>query len=38
VIIPCVVWITLLAYALDRVLLLFSRRAFRWAHFAGGAL
>jgi NitT/TauT family transport system permease protein len=38
VIIPYVAWITLLAYALDRLLLLFSRRAFRWAHFGGGGL
>ena len=38
VIIPYVVWITLLAYALDRLLLLFSRRAFRWAHLGGTGL
>lgn len=38
VIIPYVAWITLLAYALDRLLLLFSRRAFRWAHLGGANL
>lgn len=38
VILPYVAWITLLAYALDRLLLLFSRRVFRWAHFGGGGL
>lgn len=38
VIIPYVAWITLLAYGIDRLLLLFSRRAFRWAHFSGGGL
>ena len=38
VIIPYVAWITLLAYGLDRLLLLFSRRAFRWAHLGGSGL
>ena len=38
VILPYVVWITLLAYTLDRLLLLFSRSAFRWAHLGGGRL
>lgn len=38
IIIPYVAWITLLAYALDRLLHAFSRRAFRWAHLAGESL
>ena len=38
VILPYVAWITLLAYAIDRLLLLFSRRAFRWAHLSGSGL
>ena len=38
VILPYVVWITLIAYAIDRILLLFSQRAFRWAHLGGGRL
>lgn len=38
VIIPYVVWITLLAFALDRLLQVFSRRAFRWAHLEGESL
>jgi NitT/TauT family transport system permease protein len=38
VIIPYVAWITLLAYLLDRLLGLFSRRAFRWAHLSGETL
>ena len=38
VIIPYVIWITLLAYLIDRALLLFSRLAFRWAHFSGRSL
>ena len=38
VIIPYVIWITLLAYLIDRMLLLFSRLAFRWAHFSGRSL
>ena len=31
-------WITLLAYLIDRLLLMLSRRAFRWAHLEGDAL
>lgn len=38
VILPYVVWITLLAFLLDRLLLLLSRRAFRWHHVGGDAL
>lgn len=38
VIIPYVVWITLLAYIIDRLLHAFSRRAFRWAHLQGESL
>lgn len=38
VIIPYVIWITLLAYLLDRGLQLLSRRAFRWAHLEGESL
>lgn len=38
VILPYVAWITLLAYALDRVLHLLSRRLFRWAHLSGESL
>lgn len=38
VIIPYVIWITLLAYAIDRLLRAFSRRAFRWAHLEGESL
>ena len=38
VILPYVVWITLLAFLLDRALLLLSRRSFRWHHFGGDAL
>ena len=38
VIIPYVAWITFLAFALDRLLQLFSRRAFRWAHLEGESL
>ena len=38
IIIPYVVWITLLAYILDRLLHAFSRRAFRWAHLQGESL
>lgn len=32
IILPYVFWITLIAYILDRALLLLSRRAFPWAH------
>ncbi|MBO6755633.1 MAG: ABC transporter permease subunit [Roseibium sp.] len=38
IILPYVVWITLLAFVLDRLLLLLSRRAFRWHHLEGEAL
>ena len=38
VILPYVVWITLLAYILDRLLHLFSLRLFRWAHMNGESL
>jgi len=38
VILPYVAWITLLAYALDRILHLLSRRLFRWAHLTGESL
>lgn len=38
VILPYVVWITLLAFAIDLVLKLLSRRAFRWAHLGGESL
>nr|WP_245198252.1 ABC transporter permease subunit [Jiella mangrovi] len=38
VILPYVVWITLLAYVIDRALALFSRRVFPWAHLTGDAL
>ncbi|MEN0000607.1 MAG: ABC transporter permease [Pseudomonadota bacterium] len=38
VILPYVIWITLLAYIIDRLLLMASKRAFRWAHLQGGSL
>ncbi len=38
IILPYVIWITLLAYIIDRLLLLFSQRAFRWAHLQGDSL
>jgi NitT/TauT family transport system permease protein len=38
VILPYVFWITLLAYLIDRSLLLLSRRAFRWYHLGGESL
>jgi NitT/TauT family transport system permease protein len=38
VILPYVVWITLIAFALDRMLLAYSRRRYRWAHLSGQAL
>jgi len=38
VILPYVVWITLLAFLLDLLLRLASRRMFRWAHLGGDAL
>lgn len=38
VILPYVIWITLLAFVIDRLLLLASRRAFRWHHLGGDSL
>lgn len=38
VILPYVVWITLLAYILDQLLLLLSKRAFGWHHLGGESL
>jgi len=38
VILPYVAWITLLAYALDRIFQALSRRLFRWAHLEGESL
>ena len=38
VILPYVVWITLLAFVIDRLLLLLSRRLFPWHHLEGDAL
>lgn len=38
VILPYVVWITLLAYLIDRLLLALSRRAFPWHHMQGQSL
>ncbi|MEM0900611.1 MAG: ABC transporter permease subunit [Pseudomonadota bacterium] len=38
VILPYVLWITLLAFAIDRLLLLLSQRSFRWAHLEGSSL
>ena len=38
VILPYVAWITLLAYTLDRIFYLLSRRLFRWAHLEGESL
>lgn len=38
IILPYVVWITLLAFALDQCLRAASRRAFGWAHLSGGEL
>ncbi|MGE0585755.1 MAG: ABC transporter permease [Flavobacteriaceae bacterium] len=38
VILPYVFWITLLAYLIDRLLLLVSRRAFAWHHAGGNSL
>ena len=38
VILPYVAWITLIAYGLDRVLLVASKRLFAWAHLKGDAL
>ncbi|WP_088348085.1 MULTISPECIES: ABC transporter permease [Rhodomicrobium] len=38
VILPYVAWITLIAFALDRLLYLYSKRRYAWAHIEGGAL
>jgi len=38
VILPYVVWITLLAFLLDRLLLILSKRMCRWHHLSGDAL
>jgi len=38
VILPYVVWITLLAFIIDRLLLLLSKRAFPWHHLGGESL
>lgn len=38
VILPYVVWITLLAFLIDRLLLALSRRAFPWHHLGGESL
>ncbi|MCR9257819.1 MAG: ABC transporter permease subunit [Alphaproteobacteria bacterium] len=37
-ILPYVVWITVLAYLIDRVLLWLSKRGFRWHHLEGESL
>src|SRR5690606_512153 len=38
VILPYVAWITLLAFILDRLLLMTSRKAFPWNHLSGDSL
>jgi len=38
IILPYVVWITLIAYLIDRILLMLSRRAFTWHHLKGESL
>lgn len=38
VILPYVFWITLLAFLIDRLLLLLSKRAFKWYHLEGDSL
>jgi len=38
VILPYVIWITLLAYVIDRLLFMLSRRAFPWNHLGGDSL
>jgi NitT/TauT family transport system permease protein len=38
VILPYVAWITLIAFTLDRLLYLYSRRRYHWAHIEGGAI
>lgn len=38
IILPYVAWITLLAFTIDRLLYLYSKRRYGWAHIEGGAL
>ena len=38
VILPYVAWITLLAFVLDRLLLLISKKSFVWHHLEGESL
>ncbi len=38
IILPYVAWITLLAFLIDRLLLMASKRAFRWHHLGGASL
>lgn len=38
IILPYVAWITLLAYAIDRIFQFLSRHLFRWAHLQGESL
>jgi NitT/TauT family transport system permease protein len=38
VILPYVAWITIIAFVLDRLLFLYSRRRYAWAHLSGEAL
>ena len=38
VILPYVIWITLIAFIIDRLLYLYSKRRYGWAHAEGGAL
>ncbi|MEM7462718.1 MAG: ABC transporter permease [Pseudomonadota bacterium] len=38
VILPYVIWITLLAFVIDRLLLMLSRRAFPWSHMGGESI
>jgi NitT/TauT family transport system permease protein len=38
IILPYVAWITLIAFTLDRLLYLYSKRRYGWAHIEGGAL
>jgi NitT/TauT family transport system permease protein len=38
VILPYVAWITIIAFTLDRLLYLYSKRHYGWAHLEGGAL
>jgi NitT/TauT family transport system permease protein len=38
VIVPYVAWITLIAFLIDRLLLVYSRRRYAWAHLSGHSL